>query len=87
MTERTKAWQCEGCGRLESQHTCIGICRDRAVEVVSAADYEAARREIDALRLFVRQLALIEPRGGEWERSYRALQARALRLLEAQGPS
>jgi hypothetical protein len=44
MTERTKAWQCIGCGRIESQATCLGICQDRPVHVVSAADYAAGRK-------------------------------------------
>jgi hypothetical protein len=79
---RTKAWQCAGCGRLESQHTCIGICQDRPVEVVSAAEYDALQRRLSELRLFVRQLALVSPRNGEWERSYKALQASARRLLD-----
>jgi hypothetical protein len=81
MTERIKAWQCIGCGRLESDATCLGICQDRPVVVVSAADYDAARREVEELRLFIRQLALVSPRGGEWERSYKGLQERARRLL------
>ena len=81
-----KAWQCIGCGRLESDATCLGICQDRKVEVVSALDYDQARREIDELRLFIRQLANVSPRGDNWERSYKALQARARRVLDpAQG--
>jgi hypothetical protein len=79
--ERTTAWQCIGCGRLESDARCLGVCQDRKVVVVSAADYDDACRQIDELRLFIRQLALVSPRGLEWERSYRALQARARRLL------
>lgn len=82
MTQRTTAWQCVGCGRLDSDATCMGVCQDRKVVLVSAADYDQARREIDELRLFIRQLANIEPRGDAWERSYRALQERARRLLE-----
>jgi hypothetical protein len=74
MTERMKAWQCIGCGRLESDATCLGICQDRKVEVVSAHAY-------DELRLFIRQLALVTPRGDNWERSYKALQAHARRVL------
>ena len=81
MTARQKAWQCVGCGRLESQEQCLGICHDVPVEIVSAADYDAARREADALRLFARQLVLTTPRDGEWQRAYRAAQARARRLL------
>jgi len=79
--ERLKAWQCVGCGRLESQAPCLGICRDVPVEVVSAADYDAAREQADALRLFLRQIVLSSPREGGWERSYRALQRQAKRLL------
>ncbi|HET7362948.1 MAG TPA: hypothetical protein VFJ70_05160 [Burkholderiales bacterium] len=78
---RTTAWQCIGCGRLESDATCLGICQDRKVVVVSAADYDEARRQVDELRLFVRQLALTSARGNEWERTYKALQERARRLL------
>ena len=82
MTERTKAWQCIGCGRIESQATCLGICQDRPVLIVSAADHDAVAKERDELRLFVRQLALVSPRGDSWELTYKALQARARRLLD-----
>jgi hypothetical protein len=78
MTERIKAWACIGCGRIQSDETCIGVCQDRKVELVNAADYEE-------LRQFVRQLALISPRNGEWERSYRGLQQRARAILEHLG--
>ncbi|MGE5640183.1 MAG: hypothetical protein ACM30H_08810 [Clostridia bacterium] len=92
MNERTKAWQCIGCGRLESQATCVGICSDRPVEIVSAAAYdelaaqaEALRAELRQLRLFVRQLALVSPHAGDWERVYKSLQDAAMRVLERQG--
>ena len=81
MAERTTAWQCIGCGRLDGDATCIGVCQDRKVVLVSAADYDEALRRIDELRLFIRQLANTAPRGATWERSYRALQERARRLL------
>lgn len=80
IVERTAAWQCIGCGRIESDATCLGVCQDRKIIVVSAVDYDQARRQIDELRLFIRQLANISPRG-DWERSYKALQGRARRLL------
>jgi hypothetical protein len=70
-----KAWQCIGCGRLESQQPCIGICQDRPVELVYASDYEEMVK-------IVRQLAYASPRDGEWERSYRALQAQARKVLK-----
>ncbi len=69
-----KAWQCIGCGRLEAQQTCIGICEDRPVELVYGSDYE----ELETL---VRQLAVTSPRDGQWERTYRVLQQRARELL------
>jgi hypothetical protein len=81
MSQRTTAWQCIGCGRLDSDATCMGVCQDRKVVLVSAADYDEACRQIDELRLFIRQLANVAPRDGEWERSYKALQQRARRLL------
>lgn len=82
MTERVRAWQCAGCGRLDSDATCMGVCQDRKVVLVSAADYDAACRERDELRLFVSQLATVSPRNGEWERSYKALMDRARRVLK-----
>ena len=69
-----RAWQCIGCGRLEADSTCIGICQDRPVDLVYAADYA----ELEAL---VRQLAVTSPREGQWERTYRAMQQRARELL------
>lgn len=71
-----KAWQCIGCGRLESSQPCIGICEDRPVDLVYAWRLE------QALAL-LRQLAWSTPREGEWERSFRDLQARARKLLAA----
>ena len=81
--ERIKAWQCIGCGRVEAPQTCIGVCEDRRVELVRAEDVEALAARMEQLEKFVRQLARITPREGEWERSYRALQARARELLAA----
>lgn len=83
MTQRMKAYQCVGCGRIESDATCLGICHDVPITVVSASEHDALRRELDELRLFLRQLVLASPRGGAWERCYRAAQERARRLLGA----
>ena len=44
MAETIKAWQCIGCGRVEADAQCLGICEDRPVRLVSAADYEMLRR-------------------------------------------
>jgi hypothetical protein len=74
-TERIKAWQCIGCGRIEASAPCLGICEDRPRQFVYADDY-------DRLEALVRQLASVTPRPGEWERTYGALQQRARELLK-----
>ena len=74
MAQTIKAWQCIGCGRLESDAPCLGICQDRPVQLVGLCDYEA-------LEAFVRRLAHSTPREGQWESSYRALQKEARSLL------
>ena len=74
MGETITAWQCIGCGRVEADGRCIGICEDRPVRLVSAADYER-------LEAFVRRLASTRPRDGQWERTYLALQHQAKILL------
>lgn len=88
MTERVKAWQCIGCGKIEAPQTCIGVCEDRKVEFVYAFEHaevesqlQAARRQVEVLGALVRQIAHSTPRNGEWERSYLALQAKAKAVL------
>jgi hypothetical protein len=87
MTERVTAWQCIGCGRIESPQQCIGICRDRKVEYVEAdahdAEVQRLRRQADALAAVVRQIANTTPRKGECERTWQALRVRARQALEA----
>ena len=74
MAQTIKAWQCIGCGRVEAHAPCIGICEDRPVRLVSAADFEL-------LEAFVRRLASSTPRDGQWQRSYLALQREARAML------
>jgi hypothetical protein len=87
MVDRVIAWQCIGCGRIEAPQQCIGICRDRKVEFVEAADHDAEvqalRRQAEALAAVVRQIANTTPRKGECERTWQALQARARQALDA----
>ncbi len=87
-TGRLKAWQCIGCGKIEAPQNCIGVCEDRAIEFVYAGEddkaigeLQFARQYISAVNALVRQIANVTPRAGEWERSYRALQGEARRLL------
>jgi hypothetical protein len=85
MSERMMAWRCIGCGRLEAAQPCIGVCQDRPVELVLAADHDRivaeAERRIAALTGFLREFAGTTPREGAWEASYRALQERARAAL------
>lgn len=83
--ERFRAWQCIGCGKIESSQPCIGVCRDRAAEFVDAADYDRLCTEVEILRAIARDLATITPRTGEWERSYQVLQTRARKALHRIG--
>jgi hypothetical protein len=82
------AWLCIGCGRLEAPQTCIGVCQDRKVELVSAADYAEVRGALDdanervaALEALVARLAHVTPREDAWQRSYLGLQREARKLL------
>lgn len=89
MTGRVTVWQCLGCGRIDGPQPCIGVCEDRKAEFVPAAEHDAvlaelalARRRAGEQAAVLRQLACTTPRGGQWERTYRALQARARRILD-----
>ena len=88
MANTIKAWQCIGCGRVEAPEPCIGVCRDRQIELVDAAEYRRLRdrsRELERrarrLEAVVRQMALSTPRGGAWEQSFKALKERARAAL------
>lgn len=75
-------WRCIGCGRIEMPAPCIGICEDRPVDMVEAADYRKVVADYRALRELVLRLAGTKPREGQWEEGYRGLQARANELLK-----
>ncbi len=88
------AWRCIGCGRIEGPQPCIGVCQDRKVQFVYAAEHTQALARLaeaesrrGALESLVRRLATTRPRAGEWERSYRALQDEARRALAALSPA
>jgi hypothetical protein len=78
---RIKGWQCIGCGKVEAPQPCIGVCQDRPVELVDAANYDLAVERIRALEALLSKVVLITPRDGEWERSYRVLQQQAREVL------
>ena len=79
--ERISAWRCIGCGRLDAPQPCVGICQDRKVELVEAAELDRALGRIVELESVLSALAHTMPKEGEWERSYRSLQERVRRLL------
>ena len=88
--ERIAAWQCIGCGRIEGPQPCIGVCQDKKVTFVAADAYDAALAQLGAtearlaaLESLARRMSLSTPRNGEWEKSFRALQAEARRALRA----
>jgi len=90
MTDTLKAWECIGCGRLESSQPCVGVCRDRPVELVYAHEYarvleelRLARERSTALEAVVRHLAWTSPRPGRCEETLAALRVRARALLAA----
>jgi hypothetical protein len=83
--ERVKAWQCIGCGRIEKPETCVGVCDFKKIELVYGFEHDQAleveRERVARLEAIVSSLARITPREGEWERSWRALQAQAREAL------
>lgn len=83
--DRVTAWQCIGCGRVEAPQPCIGVCQDRKVDFVVAAEYEKALARIERFEMLARQLAYSLPRDDQWERSYRAMQDLARRILAEPG--
>jgi hypothetical protein len=85
MTDRITAWQCIGCGRIEGAQPCVGICQDRKVEFVYADEHATVLAQLQRMTALVHQLAWTHPRNGEWEKSFRAFQERARRLLVTMG--
>jgi len=88
---RVKVWECIGCGRIEAPQPCIGICEDRAAELVHAEAHDHLARNYAQLlaenvrmRELLIRLAGTCPLDGQWEAGYRALQRRARHLLETQ---
>lgn len=79
-----QAWQCIGCGKIEAPQPCIGVCRDKKVLMVSKDDHlqvlaelASAQRHLKGLEAVLLQLAWSQPRDGQWERNWGALQQRA----------
>lgn len=82
--ERIQGWRCIGCGKIDAPRPCVGICEDRKVELVDAADFDALQARVQALEAALALIARVTPREGAMAASWRALQERA-RLLLAPG--
>jgi len=92
MAEIIDAFQCMGCGKIDAPQECIGVCQDRAMKIVAAADYfaatdraDAAERNSEDLRELVRQIAHVRPADGRWQETFEAFQRRAQAVLARRG--
>jgi hypothetical protein len=81
MAEIFEGWQCIGCGKIDVDRPCIGICQDKRVAVVLAGDFKRLEARNKLLESIVRRMVLARPNPDAWERSYRALQAEAARMV------
>ena len=79
--ERIRGWRCIGCGKLDAPRPCIGICQDRRIELVDAAEYDALRLRVQALEGALALIARTTPRADRLADSWTALQGLARRLL------
>ena len=87
VAEQILGWRCIGCGKVDAPRPCVGICEDRKVELVDAADYDALQARVRELEAALALIARVTPREGALMASWLALQQRASRLLEPQGAS
>jgi hypothetical protein len=97
MVERIGAWRCIGCGKVDAPQTCIGICQDRRVELVDAADYDQLAAEREQLRAqcatmtaLLHRIVRTTPREHDAMRTWHAFQRdarRSLAALATAGPS
>jgi hypothetical protein len=88
--ERLAVWSCGCCGRMEAEAPCVGICTDVRLEVVRGDVHDEVRAHLEAvdarlrdLTALVRQVAFVTPRAGQWDATFRVLQARARRGARA----
>ena len=83
MIDTIDAWQCIGCGRVIAERPCIGICTDKRVELVQAADYAELAWRVEQLEAALGLIASVTPKPEALEASWLALQQRARQVLDA----
>lgn len=81
MIETIDAWQCIGCGRVIAERPCIGICTDRRVELVQAADYAELAWRVEQVETVLKLIANVTPKPEALPASWVALQKRARAVL------
>lgn len=79
--EIIEGWRCIGCGKVQADRPCIGVCQDRRVELVDARDYAEALMRIQDLEETLALIARVTPRPEALEQSWTALQRRARAVL------
>ena len=79
--ERIQGWRCIGCGKVDAPRPCVGVCQDRKVELVDAAEYDALLARTRELEAALALIARVTPREDALPASWRALQARARDVL------
>jgi len=82
MTEIYEGWQCIGCGKIDVDRPCVGVCQDRRVQVVLADEFRKLEARNKTLESIMRRLVLAKPHPDAWERSFKALQAEAVAALK-----
>ncbi len=87
MTEIIESWQCIGCGKIDVDRSCVGICQDQKVQLVLVADFNRLLSRNKKLESIVRRLVLAKPHPDTWEESFKALQTPSSRLLSDQSAS
>jgi len=85
MTAIFEGWQCVGCGKIDVDRPCIGVCRDQRVQLVLAEDYHRLLARNKVLESIARRLQFSKPHADAWEASFKALQDEATRILSDAG--
>ena len=93
QAETVIVWRCQDCGGLDAPQPCIDVCIWRPVDWVDGTSYESKRSQAafdfeveQSLAGLLRRLAFATPRGGQWERSWRAFQSQARLALQSRRP-
>lgn len=82
MVQTIEAWKCVGCGRLQADRPCIGVCTDKRVELIEATDCAELIWRIEQLESVLGLIARVTPKPEALAENWQALQVRASALLD-----